>query len=150
MSAAQVLPAPGAPRLFTTREILRNIKVTRRQLQWWDEHLIVVPLIVGHTRWYSHAQLVQIAVLAELRRKGMSIQEAKTFLKPVQRWINNQQFPEYLVIPDSFRCRAAARKASGYILGDRSTAYEAAYEAACSVYVVALLPIYDAIERISK
>lgn len=152
MSAAHALPAPEAPeapRPFTSTEIVRHLKVTRRQLQWWDEHLIVVPLIVGKTRWYSHAQLVQIAVLAELRRKGMTIRDAKKFLKPVQGSLERKEHPEFLVICDWSGSRIDARKGL-YILGDRATAAEAASTAARAAYVVALSPIYDAIAGIRK
>jgi len=59
--------------------------VSVRQLQWWDEHGIVTPLQQGHRRLYSSRQAAEIALLAELRSKGISLQRSRSILRFLRR-----------------------------------------------------------------
>lgn len=59
----------------TTSEMLaKNLGVTMRQLQWWDERGVVMPSHVDHCRWYSPHQAAEVAAIAALRRSGLSLQ----------------------------------------------------------------------------
>jgi DNA-binding transcriptional MerR regulator len=59
--------------------------VSLRQLQWWDERHVVSPEHQGHKRVYSSEQVVEITVIAELRRKGFSLQKIRRVLRYLQR-----------------------------------------------------------------
>jgi DNA-binding transcriptional MerR regulator len=54
-------------------------------LQWWDERNVVSPRQDGHKRIYSQAEVVEIAVIAELRRKGFSLQKIRRVLRFLQK-----------------------------------------------------------------
>jgi DNA-binding transcriptional MerR regulator len=78
------VPAAGAPTCSST-EVARLAGVSLRQLQWWDEQRVVSPRHEGHRRVYSPAEVVEISVIAELRRKGFSLQKIRRVLKFLQR-----------------------------------------------------------------
>lgn len=59
--------------------------ITPRQLQWWDERRIVVPERQGHRRLYSMANLAEVAVICELRRRGFSLQRMRKVIGFLQR-----------------------------------------------------------------
>ena len=59
---------------FTSRDVVELTGITPRQLQWWDERGIVVPVREGHRRLYSFEDLSEVAVICQLRRKGFSLQ----------------------------------------------------------------------------
>jgi DNA-binding transcriptional MerR regulator len=69
----------------TSAEVARLANVSLRQLQWWDEQRVVSPRHEGHRRVYSPAEVVEITVIAELRRKGFSLQKIRRVLKFLQR-----------------------------------------------------------------
>lgn len=56
-----------------------------RQLQWWDERKVVSPRHEGHKRIYLAEEVVEITVIAELRRKGFSLQKIRRVLRFLQR-----------------------------------------------------------------
>jgi len=70
---------------FTSQEIIRLTGITARQLQWWDERRIVVPLREGHRRVYSFADLTDLAVICELRNKGFSLQRVRKVVRFLQK-----------------------------------------------------------------
>ena len=59
--------------------------VSLRQLQWWDERKVVSPRHEGHRRVYFPAEVIEITVIAELRRKGFSLQKIRRVLRFLQR-----------------------------------------------------------------
>ena len=59
--------------------------VSLRQLQWWDERNVVSPRQDGHKRIYMQAEVVEISVIAELRRKGFSLQKIRRVLRFLQK-----------------------------------------------------------------
>jgi DNA-binding transcriptional MerR regulator len=59
--------------------------VSLRQLQWWDERKVVSPRHEGHRRVYFTAEVVEITVIAELRRKGFSLQKIRRVLRFLQK-----------------------------------------------------------------
>ena len=52
-----------------------------RQIQWWDEHRIVSPEMVGHARTYTLEQAQQVAIVRDMRSRGMSLQAIRKCLK---------------------------------------------------------------------
>jgi DNA-binding transcriptional MerR regulator len=72
-------------RQFTSIEVIALTGITARQLQWWDEREIVVPGRHGHRRIYSWDQLVTVAVIRQLRRRGFSLQRMRKVIGFLQR-----------------------------------------------------------------
>src|SRR5579885_2433154 len=66
---------------FTSQDVVRLTGITARQLQWWDERGIVVPVRHGHRRIYSFEDLTEVAVICELRRKGFSLQRMRRVVR---------------------------------------------------------------------
>jgi len=64
---------PSQDRTYSSREVARIGGVSLRQLQWWDERKVVSPRHEGHRRVYFAAEVIEITVIAELRRKGFSL-----------------------------------------------------------------------------
>jgi len=59
--------------------------VSLRQLQWWDEQKVVSPRHEGHKRVYTAPEILEVTVIAELRRKGFSLQKIRRVLRFLQR-----------------------------------------------------------------
>src|SRR6202162_2710795 len=72
-------------RSFASSDVSRIAQVSLRQLQWWDERKVVSPRQDGHKRVYEPEEVVEISVIAELRRKGFSLQKIRRVLKYLQR-----------------------------------------------------------------
>jgi DNA-binding transcriptional MerR regulator len=70
---------------FTSSEVGRLTGITPRQLQWWDERGIVVPIREGHRRFYSADDLAEVAVICELRRRGFSLQRVRKVTRFIQK-----------------------------------------------------------------
>lgn len=75
----------AAVRTYTSSEVSRIAGVSLRQLQWWDERKVVSPRHEGHRRIYDPEEVVEITVIAELRRKGFSLQKIRRVLRFLQR-----------------------------------------------------------------
>ncbi len=72
-------------RTYTSSEVSQVAAVSLRQLQWWDERKVVSPRHEGHRRVYLASEVVEITVIAELRRKGFSLQKIRRVLRFLQR-----------------------------------------------------------------
>jgi len=72
-------------RRFSSREVAALTGITLRQLQWWDERRIVVPQRQGRRRLYSLGNLAELAVIAELRDKGFSLQRVRKVVRALER-----------------------------------------------------------------
>lgn len=86
--AKKVRPVPPADALgqsFNSTEVARICGVSLRQLQWWDERNVVSPRQDGHKRVYLTEEVVEISVIAELRRKGFSLQKIRRVLRFLER-----------------------------------------------------------------
>jgi DNA-binding transcriptional MerR regulator len=70
---------------YSSSDVARVANVSLRQLQWWDERHVVSPDHLGHKRLYTPEQVVEITVIAELRRKGFSLQKIRRVLRYLQR-----------------------------------------------------------------
>jgi len=76
--------APGVES-YNSSEVARICGVSLRQLQWWDERNVVSPRQDGHKRIYQAQEVVEISVIAELRRKGFSLQKIRRVLRFLQK-----------------------------------------------------------------
>jgi DNA-binding transcriptional MerR regulator len=79
-------PSPS----FTSADISRLTGVSLRQLQWWDEKKVVSPRQIGHKRLYLPEEALEISVIAELRRKGFSLQKIRRVLRFLQREVGKR------------------------------------------------------------
>jgi DNA-binding transcriptional MerR regulator len=72
-------------RQFTSNDVIALTGITARQLQWWDERGIVAPSHEGRRRIYNWDELVTIAVICQLRRRGFSLQRMRKVIAFLQR-----------------------------------------------------------------
>ena len=72
-------------RTYSSSDASRIAQVSLRQLQWWDERKVVSPRHEGHKRIYLPQEVIEITVIAELRRKGFSLQKIRRVLRFLQR-----------------------------------------------------------------
>jgi DNA-binding transcriptional MerR regulator len=73
------------PDSFSSQEVIALTGVTARQLQWWDERGVVKPEREGHRRLYSLQNVMAMAVICELRRKGFSLQGVRKVMRFLDR-----------------------------------------------------------------
>ena len=87
MFKAKKLRPPSSPEVqgYNSSEVARICGVSLRQLQWWDERSVVSPRQDGHKRIYMPEEVVEISVIAELRRKGFSLQKIRRVLRFLQK-----------------------------------------------------------------
>src|SRR6202163_1933231 len=86
MKARKSRPEAADPdRTYSSAEVAAIADVSLRQLQWWDERKVVSPRHEGHRRVYYPAEVIEITVIAELRRKGFSLQKIRRVLRFLQR-----------------------------------------------------------------
>jgi DNA-binding transcriptional MerR regulator len=78
-------PASPEAQGFNSSDVARICGVSLRQLQWWDERNVVSPRQDGHKRIYMPEEVVEISVIAELRRKGFSLQKIRRVLRFLQK-----------------------------------------------------------------
>jgi DNA-binding transcriptional MerR regulator len=72
-------------RFFTSSDVARISGVSLRQLQWWDERNVVSPRQDGHRRVYAADEVVEVSVIAALRKKGFSLQKIRRVLRYLQK-----------------------------------------------------------------
>jgi len=70
---------------FTSNDVMALTGITARQLQWWDERRIVTARHQGHRRLYDYEQLVTVAVICQLRRRGFSLQRVRKVIRFLQQ-----------------------------------------------------------------
>ncbi len=71
--------------VYTSSEVARISGVSLRQLQWWDERSVVSPRQQGHRRVYLPQEVVEVSVIAALRKKGFSLQKIRRVLRFLQK-----------------------------------------------------------------
>src|SRR5215470_14229598 len=78
---------PSSPEAggFNSIDVARICGVSLRQLQWWDERGVVSPRQDGHKRIYLPEEVIETSVIAELRRKGFSLQKIRRVLRFLQK-----------------------------------------------------------------
>ena len=76
---------PPSNGVYASNDVARISGVSLRQLQWWDEQNVVSPRHDGHKRVYLPNEVIEVSVIAELRRKGFSLQKIRRVLRYLQR-----------------------------------------------------------------
>jgi DNA-binding transcriptional MerR regulator len=75
-------------KLYSSREVAQLTGLTARQLQWWDSRRLFTPAVApqrteagGFTeRRYTPMDVLELQVLADLRRRGFSIPRIRRLL----------------------------------------------------------------------
>jgi DNA-binding transcriptional MerR regulator len=77
---------------YSAREVAAMTGLTARQLQWWDTHRLFASHVAprrtergGYTeRRYTPVDLLELLVLADLRRQGLSVSRLRTLLETLR------------------------------------------------------------------
>lgn len=75
-------------KFYTSREVAGLTGLTARQLQWWDARRVFAPAIPSHRtdaggfteRRYTPMDVLELQVLADLRRRGFSVPRLRRLL----------------------------------------------------------------------
>jgi DNA-binding transcriptional MerR regulator len=78
---------------YSSREVAAITGLSARQLQWWDARKLIKPSVAAHPteaggyteRRYSPVDLFELAVLADLRRSGLSVGKIRQLLDTLRR-----------------------------------------------------------------
>ncbi|MEZ5362834.1 MAG: MerR family transcriptional regulator [Bryobacterales bacterium] len=65
---------------YSSNDVSKMTGVSLRQLQWWDEQGVVSPIQRGHRRMYQLHEVIEVALITELRAKGISLQKIRRVL----------------------------------------------------------------------
>ena len=76
-------------KLYSSREVAQLTGLTARQLQWWAKRNLFPPAVPSHKtdaggfteRKYTPIELLELMVLADLRRKGFSVARIRRLLQ---------------------------------------------------------------------
>jgi DNA-binding transcriptional MerR regulator len=87
-------------RTYSSREVAALTGLSARQLQLWAVGHLVSPAIPshptpagGHTeRRYTPVELFELLALADLRRRGFSVQDLRTLLEVLKEQFNTRLF----------------------------------------------------------
>lgn len=79
-------------RFYSSREVASLTGLTARQLQWWDTKRLFVSAIASHKtdaggfteRRYTAMDVLELQVLADLRRRGFSIPRLRHLLEALR------------------------------------------------------------------
>jgi DNA-binding transcriptional MerR regulator len=85
---------------YSSREVAALTGLTARQLQLWDAGGLLSPAIPSHRtdaggyteRRYTPIDLFELAVLADLRRRGFTIQQLHLILRTLQEQFGERLF----------------------------------------------------------
>jgi DNA-binding transcriptional MerR regulator len=83
-------------KFYSSREVASMTGLTARQLQWWDSRRLFLPAIApqrteagGFTeRRYTPLDVLELQVLADLRRRGFSIPRLRRLLATLREMFN--------------------------------------------------------------
>lgn len=75
-------------KFYSSREVAAMTGLTARQLQWWDARRLFLPAIASHRteaggfteRRYTPLDVLELQVLADLRRRGYSVPRLRALL----------------------------------------------------------------------
>lgn len=76
-------------KLYSSREVAQLTGLTARQLQWWEQRKLFTATVPSHRteaggfteRRYTPIELLELMVLADLRRKGFTVQRIRKLLQ---------------------------------------------------------------------
>jgi hypothetical protein len=83
---------------YTTKQVMRICDISQRQIQWWAEHDVVPVNLVSGWRCFYSADLQKICILADMRRKGVSLQSARRLLSSISACIALRAGQEFFVV----------------------------------------------------
>jgi len=117
---------------FTSNEVMALTGITARQLQWWDERGIVTPQHQGHRRIYVWEELVTVAVICQLRRRGFSLQRVRKVIRFLQQEFGTNlaattgATSEYHLLTDGIRLylRTSARQVVDLLKNSRQPMFD--------------------------
>jgi len=78
---------------YSSREVAQLTGLTARQLQWWDARRLFAPAIAPHRtdaggfteRRYTPVDVLELQVLADLRRRGFTIPRMRRILATLRQ-----------------------------------------------------------------
>jgi DNA-binding transcriptional MerR regulator len=79
-------------RFYSSREVAALTGLTARQLQWWDARRLFAPAVASHRtdaggfteRRYTPLDVLELQVLADLRRRGFSVARLRRLLSALR------------------------------------------------------------------
>lgn len=79
-------------KLYSSREVAQLTGLTARQLEWWARRKLFPPAVPSHRteaggyteRRYSPIDLLELMVLADLRRKGFTVHRLRRLLQTLK------------------------------------------------------------------
>ena len=91
---------------LTSAQVCRQLGISMRQLQWWDERKVLRPARTEwHRRLYSPENVSHLRKLAALRKAGVSLQQIRNrkyltlSFSSVLRVTKPQMIGDVLVVP---------------------------------------------------
>ncbi len=80
---------------FTPKEIRELVKVSYRQIQYWDKSNFISPSYRrrGKYRLYTFSDLIQLKVAEILRASGCSIQQLRSTIENLRKMLAKITFP---------------------------------------------------------
>lgn len=87
-------------KLYSSREVAQLTGLTARQLQWWAKRKLFAPSVPSHKtdaggyteRRYSPVELLELMVLADLRRKGFTVYKIRRLLQTLKTRFNTRLY----------------------------------------------------------
>jgi DNA-binding transcriptional MerR regulator len=85
---------------YASREVVALTGLTARQLEWWDHHGLLPAAIAPHRteaggfteRRYSPMDLLELLVLADLRRKGFTVARIRQLIDTLRDYFGLRLF----------------------------------------------------------
>jgi DNA-binding transcriptional MerR regulator len=79
-------------KLYRSREVAALTGLSAKQLQWWDRRHVIAPSVPSHRtesggfteRRYTSVELLELMVLADLRRRGFSVARLRRLIGVLQ------------------------------------------------------------------
>jgi hypothetical protein len=68
---------------FSTSEVSEATGASLRQLQWWDENIILPVRHEGHRRFYTPEDRAMVDIIVRLRAKGLSLNPIRKVLRSI-------------------------------------------------------------------
>jgi DNA-binding transcriptional MerR regulator len=106
---------------YASSYMIRIAGASQRQLQLWDEQNLVSLRHAGHHRLYTSDEVIEVAIVAELRRKGIRLQKVRLILNHPRRNLGKRlsdtlaNDPEVYLVTDCQRHHHLERRRNGII-----------------------------------
>lgn len=72
---------------LSSTTLMKCAGVTLRQLQCWEEQMMLVPVHSGHRRLYSPQLALVVMIVAELRRKGIRFDALRAAIPGINKML---------------------------------------------------------------